>query len=149
MIERSKNQYSSNIIALSKFDKALDKALDKAFIKHVIKQGESTSESIDSIDKQLTINKEQETINIPFDSFWNLYNRKVGDKKKIEAKWKKLKDFERQKIIDTLPAFLANIKDKQYQPYPDTYLNNKRWEDEIVNTAAQSRHDFLINFRPT
>lgn len=30
MIERSKNQYSSNIIALSDFDKALDKALDKA-----------------------------------------------------------------------------------------------------------------------
>jgi len=62
MIERSKNQYSSNIIALSEFDKALDKALDKAFIKHATKQSESTiqstGESIDSIDKQLTINKE-------------------------------------------------------------------------------------------
>lgn len=65
LIEKSKNQYSSNIIAISNFDKALDKALDKAFIKHdtkhLIKQVESTSESIDSIDKQLTINKE--TIN--------------------------------------------------------------------------------------
>jgi hypothetical protein len=58
MVEKSKNQYSSNIIALSKFNKALDKALDKAFIKHMIKQDESTSESIDSIDKQITINKE-------------------------------------------------------------------------------------------
>lgn len=53
MIERSKNQYSANIIALSKFDKALDKALDKAFIKHGIKQSESTVQSIDSIDKQI------------------------------------------------------------------------------------------------
>lgn len=52
MVERSKNQYSSNIIALSNFDKAHDKALDKAIVKHVIKQGES----IDSIDKP--INKE-------------------------------------------------------------------------------------------
>ena len=51
MIERSKNQYSANIIALSNFNKALDKALDKAFIKHNTKQ----SESIDSIDKQETI----------------------------------------------------------------------------------------------
>lgn len=58
MVEKSKNQYSSNIIALSKFNKALDKALDKAFIKHMIKQDESTSESIDSIDKQITINNE-------------------------------------------------------------------------------------------
>jgi hypothetical protein len=55
MIERSKNQYSANIIALSIYDKALDKALDKAFIKHSTKQ----DESIDSIDKQY--NKEQET----------------------------------------------------------------------------------------
>ena len=54
MVQRSKNQYSANIVALSNFDKALDKAL----IKHGTKQ----SESIDSIDKQETskpINKEQ------------------------------------------------------------------------------------------
>lgn len=56
MIERSKNQYSSNIIELSNFNKALDKALDKAIVNHVIKQSESTSESISSINKPLTIN---------------------------------------------------------------------------------------------
>lgn len=61
MLEKSKNQYSSNIIALSNFDKAHDKALDKALIKHVTKQRQSTSESIGSIDKQL--NKEQVTKN--------------------------------------------------------------------------------------
>jgi hypothetical protein len=58
MIQRSKNQYSANIVALSNFDKALDKALDQALIKHASKQ----SESIDSIDKQETskqINNEQ------------------------------------------------------------------------------------------
>lgn len=62
MIEKSKNQYSSNIIALSKNDKALNKALDKAFIKHLTKQSESTQQSISSIDKQITskqLNKEQ------------------------------------------------------------------------------------------
>lgn len=59
IIERSKNQYSSNIIALSNFDKAPDKALDKALIKHGTKQSESTVQSIDSINKQ--VNKKQET----------------------------------------------------------------------------------------
>ncbi len=49
MIEKSKNQYSSNIVALSNFNKALGKAL----IKHGSKQRESTSESISTIDKQL------------------------------------------------------------------------------------------------
>lgn len=61
MIEKSKNQYSSNIVALSNFDNTLNKALDKALIKHVTKQCESTGESICSIDKQVTNNKEQQT----------------------------------------------------------------------------------------
>ena len=53
MVQKSKNQYSSNIIELSNFNKALDKALDKAFIKHDTKQSESTEQSIDSIIIQL------------------------------------------------------------------------------------------------
>lgn len=55
MIETSKNQYSSNIIAIVNFTKADTKALDKALQKHGTKQGQSTV----SIDKQ--INKEQGT----------------------------------------------------------------------------------------
>ena len=54
MIEVSKNQYSSNIVALSKFNNAPNNALDKALIKHTSKQSESTRQSIDSIDKQRT-----------------------------------------------------------------------------------------------
>jgi hypothetical protein len=56
LIEKSKNQYSSNIVALLNFDKAHDKALDKAMIKHTTKQ----DESISSINKQET--NKQETI---------------------------------------------------------------------------------------
>jgi hypothetical protein len=50
MHERSKNQYSSNIIALSNFDKAHSKApveaLDKALIKHASKQHEYINKQI-------------------------------------------------------------------------------------------------------
>lgn len=53
MIEKSKNQYSANIIALSKNDKANNKALDKALTKHTTKQSKSTVQSTDSIDKQI------------------------------------------------------------------------------------------------
>ena len=59
LIERSKNQYSSNIIELVLNDKAHTKALDKAFIKHASKQVQSTGESIDSINKPI--------YNIPID----------------------------------------------------------------------------------
>jgi len=50
MVEKSKNQHSSNIVALSKFDKANNTALDKALIN----QEESTSESISTIVKPQT-----------------------------------------------------------------------------------------------
>lgn len=68
ILEKSKNQYSANIIALSNNNNALDNALDKALGKHGTKQSESTvqsiGESIDSIDKPYNhITKEQ--LNIP------------------------------------------------------------------------------------
>ena len=67
MIETSKNQYSSNIIAIVKNTKAPTKALDKALSKHIQKQGTKQGQSIVSIDKQL--NKEQVTNNNGKNSF--------------------------------------------------------------------------------
>lgn len=51
MVETSKNQYSSNIIAIVKNTKAPTKALDKALSKHSTKHSQSTV----SINKQETI----------------------------------------------------------------------------------------------
>ncbi len=55
MIEESKNQYTANIIALSKFNKAQYKALDEAnslVNQNLTKHSESTVQSTDSILKQ-------------------------------------------------------------------------------------------------
>jgi hypothetical protein len=60
-IQKSKNQYSSTIIAIVENTKANTKALDKALHKHIQKQSISTVYSTVCIDKQETI--EQETIN--------------------------------------------------------------------------------------
>ena len=92
------------------------------------------------IDKDKGIDKD---INISFESFWNLYNKKVNAKD-CESKWNKLKDGERQKIIDTLPNFLNSVVDKQFLPYPVTYLNQKRWNDEvIINPNVNKKHYYL------
>ena len=61
MIEISKNQYSSNIIAIVKNTKAHTKALDKALSMHSQKQHTKQRQSTVSIIKQL--NKEQLTSN--------------------------------------------------------------------------------------
>jgi hypothetical protein len=139
MVEKSKNQYSSNIIALSKFNKAHDKALDKALIKHTTKQCESTVQSIDSIDKQVTINKEQRTI--LFSEFWELYDKKVGSKTLLEKKWIKLTDFEREQIMVYLPKYKKTQPDKQYRKNPETFLNQRGWEHELIGYKEEQNHN--------
>lgn len=128
MIEKSKNQYSSNIIALSNFNKALDKALDKALIKHTTKQVKSTRQSIDSINKQETINKETINKNIPaFNDFKNyvLENEPNIDLKALELKYKswiendwkdgnnkQIKNW-KSKILNTIQFLPRNTDNKQ------------------------------------
>jgi hypothetical protein len=81
LIEKSKNQYSSNIIALPFSGKARGKALDKALVKHGIKHSESTGQSMVSIIKQETIKQEtikKSEIKIS-DTYTNLLNEKFID----------------------------------------------------------------------
>lgn len=130
MIEVSKNQYSSNIVAISNFDKALDKALDKASIKHITKQSESTIQSIDSIDKHITnkqIYKEQS-----FDIFWNTYDKKT-DSKKCKDKFLKLSEYDINKILDVVSDYVKSTPDKKFRKNPLTWLNGNCWNDEINN----------------
>ena len=100
-------------------------------IKHVLNSC-STQPQLLREEKRREEKKREDNINISFDDFWNLYNKKVGSKSKAETKWFKLKDLDRLKIMSTLPMFIKSIKDKQYQPHPITYLNNERWNDEVV-----------------
>lgn len=62
LIERSKNQHSSNIIALVKNTKALGKALDKALTKHTAKQVQSTVSIDKPLNKEQTNNKQEDDI---------------------------------------------------------------------------------------
>jgi len=55
LVEKSKNQYSSNIISLIEAMPKNGKALDKAIINHTAKQTETNGQSNSSIDKPITI----------------------------------------------------------------------------------------------
>lgn len=84
VVQYSKNQYSSNIIALKENckanDKANDKALDKALQKHVSKQCESTV----SINKQIYNSTKEQTWRTDFEIYLNLvrsaFEQLVNDK---------------------------------------------------------------------
>jgi hypothetical protein len=83
MIEKSRNQYSSNIIALSKFNKASDKALDKAMIKKEvcsIKKSESTIQSIVQSTSKSTI-QSNSSIDKPINNITNTPINNIDSRK--------------------------------------------------------------------
>lgn len=79
----------------------------------------------------------QKTLNVPFDVFWKLYDKCV-DKKPCEAKWSKLKDSERQQAIAHLPKYIESTPDKTFRKNPQTYLNQKSWNNEIIPSGTRS-----------
>jgi len=145
MVEKSKNQYSSNIIALSNFNKAHGKALDKALTKHSGKQrestGQSTGESTDSIDIQVYNNT-----NIQFYNFWDLY----GLKKEIKVcqdKWAKLEPQEKEKAIKSIPLYIASLSDIRYQKHPKTFINQKTWLDFEEDMRPKKTKDDFTDYQ--
>ena len=99
---------------------------------------ESTSEAYakhmetETENRTITIN---ENINIDFEWFWNDYDKKVGDKQKLKKKWNKLTDQERQNAMNYLDIYKQSVPDKQFRKNPETFLNNKSWNDEIINRS--------------
>lgn len=85
----------------------------------------------------ITIN---ENINIDFEWFWNDYDKKIGDKQKLKKKWNKLTDEERQNAMNYLDLYKQSVPDKQFRKNPETFLNNKSWNDEIINRTFTTSH---------
>lgn len=80
--------------------------------------------------------KKEKVLNIPFDTFWNLYDHKSTNKKTAQAKWSRLTNQERQAVIDHLPAYIQSTPDKQYRKHPTTYLNQEHWNTPIAKPTA-------------
>jgi hypothetical protein len=80
----------------------------------------------DSVSDNVNVND----INIIFDEFWNLYQKKINKEESLKS-FKKIKPSEYEVIKNHIPNFVKSFKDKQFQPYFSTYLNKRRWEDEV------------------
>lgn len=70
--------------------------------------------------------------NYTFEQFWHDYQKKVGDKKRLIPKWLKLSDADREAIKADIPRRIEAQPAKQFRPNPETYLNGRLWENEII-----------------
>jgi hypothetical protein len=68
-----------------------------------------------------------------FEDFWQAYDKKRGDKEKILGKWEKLKQADKEAIMEYIPRYIEANPDKQFRKDPATFLNNKSWNDEIIS----------------
>ena len=77
-------------------------------------------------------------INILFNIFWDLYDKKIGKVENIKSQWIKLTEEERTLAIEHIPKYKISQPDKQYRKDPATYLNNKSFNDEIIIRNEQA-----------
>jgi hypothetical protein len=66
-----------------------------------------------------------------FEDFWNLYGKKVA-REAAEKAFQKIKPDLYSVIKTNIPFFVAANTDLKFRPNFASYLNGKRWEDQII-----------------
>jgi uncharacterized protein YdaU (DUF1376 family) len=108
------------------------------------KKTESVTEPEPNTNPKKIKNKNKNTLSATrFEEFWAAWpssKRKVG-KAAVLAKW------EKAGLDDLADEIIANVNDQKvseqwtggFEPAPMTYINQRRWEDEMTTTATPSR----------
>ncbi|MGE0636010.1 MAG: hypothetical protein AB7G44_03475 [Bacteroidia bacterium] len=70
-------------------------------------------------------------LDLSFETFYNLYAYKTG-KLEAERAWKRLNEADKVKALERINKFKQFCNSKNTAlPYPATYLNKRRFEDEL------------------
>ncbi len=88
-----------------------------------------------------------------FEDFWTAYAKKVGSKEKCKQKFDKLNQDTKEIIMNHVFDYVKSTPDKQYRANPETFFNQKRWENEIIinsngkqqNNKDQEQFDRLMS----
>ncbi len=115
----------------SKFPSPDDGILKNSTVSH----GESPPESNPIRIQSKSESKSEDNAREDFEKFWSAYPRKAGNKQKAFEAFKKA-----GVSLEILLAAIENQKQSsqwskdngQFIPHPTTWLNGKRWEDQIT-----------------
>ncbi len=88
-----------------------------------------------------TKTKAKKETDYPFILFWNMYDKKTG-KPSCEKKYENLSENDRALIFEHVLKYKESQPDKQYRKNPETYLNQKAWNDEIISSAKPQNKTF-------
>ncbi|MBX7204169.1 MAG: hypothetical protein K1X81_01980 [Bacteroidia bacterium] len=69
---------------------------------------------------------------LSFESFWNRYAYKVGDKSKAKKLWEKLGDTEKTKCLNSINRYNIYLRDTSIaKVYPERYLSQQRYNNDF------------------
>lgn len=77
---------------------------------------------------------------------WNMYDKKVGCKAKLENKWNSMSKADRKAAIEYIPLYVISQPNKQYRKNFQTFLNQRGWEDELIGATPPPA---VINEQPS
>ena len=75
-----------------------------------------------------------------FEEFWETYKRKK-DRARAEKIYSKISEADRQKIKDTLEAYVQSTE-VQFRKYPASYLRGQNWNDEIIQNEYKKQEEY-------
>lgn len=92
-----------------------------------------TLEMIEWMRRQKGFIVSQVVKDLSFKAFWDTYNYKVGNKQRSERLWNKLQEMERIIAMNSIRRYDSYLKmhPNIEKLYPETYLNQKRYENEF------------------
>ncbi len=94
-------------------------------------------------EKEKEEEQEQETIlkivKIDFIEFWNLYDKKTGDKSKLIKKWNSFSLELQNEILEYIPLYKLSQPKKQFRKNAETFFNQKGWEDELISAESNTQ----------
>lgn len=104
------------------------------YTKKTKKRGHMTTHMEDrDRNENKDINETEILINYSFEDFWNLYDKKVGQKSKLEKKWKSFTDDKRHLIMVYVEDYKKAQPEKRFRKNPQTFFNQESWNDELIN----------------
>lgn len=108
--------------------------------------GKETLPNKDSLYKDINNKDIKEKL---FESFWDLYDKKV-EKDTCKKKFIKLDLPVIEKILQVVPNYVLTTPDKQYRKNPETWINNKCWDDELILRLPEiPKKQINTNIQPT
>ena len=121
------------------------RSIDTVLIEYA--KGMHTASQEEEEEEEEQKEEESEVLIYPtFEDFWTAYDKKIGSKEKAKTKFEKLSQDIKDKIMNHIFEYVRETPDKSFKANPETYLNQERWNNEIIkNNGKQKGTGFTEN----